>query len=250
MYLARLVTFRHVLQRLQTTVSVTRVTKGKEKMKPYYQDKWVTIYHGDCREILPELPKVDLVLTDPPYGLGIAKSGSLSIKGASAKRLEYAPSNWDIKPQKDTFDLMLSHSQEQIIWGGNYFTDYLYPSQCWLIWYKKDGLPAKTFADCELAWTSFQRPAKVFNSRWHGFIRDSKEKKLGVATQKALDLFVWCLESFAEETDLVLDPFLGSGTTAEACQKLNRHCIGIEIEEKYCEIAANRCSQSVMRLEV
>lgn len=202
------------------------------------------IYYADCIDIMSLLPdkSIDLVLTDPPYGLNIAKSGSLSIKGASNKKLEYKKEKWDILPSKKYFDEILRISKDQIIWGGNYFTDYLPPSQCWLVWFKKDGLPARTFADCELAWTSFKRPAQVFNCRWHGFIRDSKEKKYKHPTQKALELFKWCLK-FVPEGSIIFDPFLGTGTTAIACLEMNYKYIGTEINEDYFNISLKRINQ-------
>lgn len=189
--------------------------------------------------------KFDLILTDPPYGLNIAKSGCLSIKGASSKQRKFTPSKWDKKPEKSLFDKMLSVSKNQIIWGGNYFTDYLYPSKCWLVWWKKDGLPRGTFADCELAWTSFNQPSQVFNSRWHGFIRDSKEKRYSHPTQKALDVMKWCIENFSKPGDIILDPFVGSGTTCVAAKQLGRKYIGIDISEEYCKIAKERLNETV-----
>jgi DNA modification methylase len=213
-------------------------------VRPYYADKWRALIHGDCMDTLSLLPNngVDLVLTDPPYGKGIGKTGSMSIKGASKIRREYTPTDWDVLPDPACFAEMRRVSVHQVVWGGNYFTDHLPPTKGWLVWYKKDGLPAKTFADCELAWTSLDTPARVFNSRWHGFIRDSREARLPVPTQKALDLFVWCLErAKVEPGQVVLDPFVGSGTTLVAGARVGVYSVGIERNAEYCEIAAQRC---------
>ena len=119
------------------------------------------------------------------------------------------------------------------------------PSPCWLVWWKKDGLPRGTFADCELAWTSFKRPALVYNSRWHGFIRDSRENKVPHPTQKALDVIKWCVEEFSTPGQTILDPFLGSGTTAVAAAALGRDCIGIERDPEYVAIAQQRLAKLV-----
>ncbi len=197
-------------------------------MKPYYQDEWVTIYRGDCREILPTLEKVDLVLTDPPYGLGKRLAG-----GTWGQH-----DDWDL--QTNSMVLELIH-QKAIIWGGQYYN--LPASRGWLIWYKRDAPPS--ISDCELAWTNLDMNTKLFDYP----IAAVNAERNGHPTLKPVALFSWCL-SFVPNANLILDPFLGSGTTAVVAKKLNRKCIGIEIEEKYCEIAAKRCSQSVMRLDI
>lgn len=210
------------------------------------------IYNEDCLEGMKKrfLDKsIPLILTDPPYGLNIASGGSVSIKGACRKKREFVPSDWDkFIPSKEYFEEMFRVSENQIIWGGNYFTDFFYPSQGWLVWYKKEGLISKSFADCELAWTSFQTPAKVISSRWHGFIRDSKEQRVAHPTQKALEVIKWCICEFSNEGDIILDPFMGSGTTAVACKQLNRRYIGFEISKEYCEIAKERLNKIQLEL--
>ena len=139
---------------------------------------------------------------------------------------------------------MLRVSEHQIIWGGNYFTPFLPASRCWLVWYKKDSLPRNNFADCELAWTSFQKNALVFNSRWSGFVKDSREPRVAHPTQKALAVMKWCVEEFSNEGDVILDPFLGSGTTAVAAKQLRRNIIGVEIDREYVAIARQRLKQA------
>ena len=191
---------------------------------------------GNCLDTLVRLPNksIDLLCTDPPYGIGIAKTGKLG----DAK---FTPKNWDAAiPPKIYFDEMLRVSKRQVIWGGNHFTHYLPASRCWLVWWKNDGLPCHTFADCEMAWTSFDKPAQVFNSRWRGFIRDSKEPRVGHPTQKALEVMKWCIASFSNPGDTVLDPFLGSGTTAVAAKLLGRNYIGVEQDEEYVAMARER----------
>lgn len=161
-----------------------------------------TVLHGDCLEMMKQIPdkSIDLVLTDPPYGIGIANKTSLSIKGASDSKKEFSKKEWDtFVPTKEYFDEMIRISKNQIIFGGNYFAHLLPPTSCYLVWWKKDGLPRGTFADCELAWSSFKQPAQVYNSRWHGFIRDSKEDRYAHPTQKALDVIQWAVEQFSAE---------------------------------------------------
>jgi site-specific DNA-methyltransferase (adenine-specific) len=191
---------------------------------------------GNCLDTLARLPdkSIDLLCTDPPYGIGIANTGKLG-------KATFTPKDWDAAiPPKVCFDEMLRVSKRQIIWGGNHFAHYLPPSRCWLVWWKNDGLPCGTFADCEMAWTSFHKPAQVFNSRWRGFIRDSKEPRVGHPTQKALEVMKWCIASFSQPGDTILDPFLGSGTTAVAAKLLGRNCIGVERDAEYMEMARER----------
>ena len=212
-------------------------------MTPYYQDKWVTIYHGDCREILPSLPKVDLVLTDPPYGRDEIKNNPSRGKLAIAK--DYGLGEWDRKPtDKELLTMIISKARHSIIFGGNYFE--LPPSSCWLVW-DKDNV-GNDFADCELAWTNFSSAVRKYLWRWNGMLQEPSSPKdyRCHPTQKPSGLFSLIIADYSKVNDLILDPFLGSGTTCYCAKKLNRYSIGIEIEEKYCEIAARRCSQEVM----
>ncbi len=215
-------------------------------MKPYYQDSYVTIYLGDCRDILPTLEKVDLVLTDPPYGKDIAKTGKVG-GGKLANVKQYIASDWDKnRPDGETLDLIRARSLNQIIFGGNYMADLLPPSSCWLVWDKDNSA---NFADCELMWTSFDKAVKKYLWRWNGMLQEPQNKEYRYhPTQKPIGLLKAILVDHPADT--TLDAYMGSGSTLVACKSLNRKCIGIEIEEKYCEIAAKRCSQSVMRLDL
>jgi len=179
---------------------------------------------GDCISVMKGWPDncVDLVLTDPPYGIGIAKNPF---------RQKHKKSNWDDKPMgvEQTMEL-LRVSCEQIIWGGNYFN--LKPSQGFLVW---DKCQPFTFSSAmvEMAWCSRQSPAKMFRQRVTGYEKMHP-------TQKPLNLMIWCLEFHGEATDLILDPFCGSGTTCVAAKLLGRNYIGIDISEEYCQIARDR----------
>ena len=203
-------------------------------MKPYYQDDYCTIYHGDCREILPALPMVDLVLTDPPYGAGYAAH---PVVGKWKSRSNHAAQDWDNVPA----DLAsaLAAGESIIIWGGNYYALPL--SRRWLVWIKRDAPPS--LSNCELAWTNQDGNARFFD--WP--IAATNAERIGHATQKPLALMKWCM-GFAPDAQTILDPFMGSGTTLRAAKDLRRKCIGIEIEEKYCEIAVKRLRQEVLEL--
>jgi site-specific DNA-methyltransferase (adenine-specific) len=222
------------------------------KENRYYETENGILYNADCLDMLKQIPdnSVDLVLTDPPYGIGITKQKTV---GGGSKRYKVRQINnidWDVRVDNLVFDLIFKVSNNQIIWGGNYYINYLYPTRCMLVWYKRDGLPIRSFADCEIAWTSFDKNSMVFNCRWDGFIRDSREKKTGHPTQKALELFKWCVSEFSNENDLILDPFLGSGTTAVACEMLNRKWIGIELNKEYCDIIVERLKKKDVDIQI
>ena len=180
---------------------------------------------ADCIEILRALPDkcVDLVLTDPPYGIGISKN---PIRQMHEKR------DWDDKiPEKEYFTEMIRVSKNQIIWGGNYFD--LPPSQGFLVWDKEQPETFST-AMCEQAWMSFQSPAKMFRYRVVDGIKKDHP------TQKPLALMQWCLEKYSGPGQIVLDPFAGSGTTLVAAARLQQPFIGIEMCDEYCKVAEAR----------
>lgn len=208
-----------------------------------------SLINGDCLEEMKKMAdkSIDLILTDPPYGINIGKNGSVGGGSTRGKTQKFDSIDWDnFTPEKKYFDEMFRISKNQIIWGGNYFIDKLYPTRCMLIWYKRDGLPTRTFADCEIAWTSFDKNSRVLNSRWDGFIRDSKELKLPHPTQKSLEVMEWCINELSEVGMTILDPFMGSGTTGVACKNLNRNFIGIEINKNYFEISKKRIDDNLI----
>jgi DNA modification methylase len=204
-------------------------------LRPYYQHGGITIYHGDCKEILPEVYfGTELILTDPPYGLGQRWTG-----GTWATNPIYDDALvWDAKAvDGDVIDLVLECAPNVILWGGNYYR--LPPTRCWLLWRKPQQM--HTMADFEMAWTNFDRPAKAFDE-----LRNPDGTREH-PTQKPLSLMKWCL-SLAPNATKILDPFCGSGTTLVAAKDVGASAIGIEINERYCEIAAKRLAQEVLPL--
>uniref|UniRef100_A0A6H2A2X2 Putative methyltransferase n=1 Tax=viral metagenome TaxID=1070528 RepID=A0A6H2A2X2_9ZZZZ len=217
---------------------------GLELPEAYYQDDAVYIIHGDCREILPKLPKVDLVLTDPPYGKECdikndSDSRWSAKNGFSDLWIENTQNEWNKKPDDEFLQEIISHGSNQIIWGGNYFN--LGATRCYLIWDKMQR--EFSFADAEIAWTSLDKSCRIFDYSRGAFNAEYKFHP----TQKPISLMRWSIEQ-SGECATILDPYMGSGSTIRAAKDLNRKCIGIEIEEKYCEIAAKRCSQGVFDL--
>lgn len=202
-----------------------------------YQRKEVignaTLYLGDCLEILPTLPKVDAVITDPPYGIGAASRNFAN--GTNSNPALYG-SGWDAQPpSKEKLEMICTHAINSVIWGGNYFG--LRGSRCWLVWDKCTG--ENSYADAELAWTSIDGVVKVKRVPWVGAnAKDTPERVH--PTQKPITVMEWSIKQCPSPAQIILDPFMGSGTTGVACMNLGRKFIGIEIEPKYFDIACER----------
>jgi DNA modification methylase len=192
----------------------------------------IQLFCGDCLEIMPTLGRVDAVVTDPPYGININKSHRLSVSRG------FGGDTWDDKPiDINTTDLLFVKSNNQIIWGGNYFE--LPPTRCFLIWDKNND--GRDFADVELAWTSLDRVARIFRKRPMNMDGGKVHP-----TQKPLALMEWCL-SFLPDAVTILDPFMGSGTTGVACVNMGKSFIGIEKDPQYFEIAKERIAEAERR---
>ena len=197
-----------------------------------------TLYLGDCMDILPTLPKVDAVITDPPYGIDV---GSMSM-GSGKKSTSFEKFDWDIKTPSDLLIYqMIEKADVSIIWGGNYFS--LPPSGCWLAW---DKIQKFSGADLELAWTNMKKPTKAFRmSRVEAYGSIEKEHP----TQKPIALMTWCIDQ-AGNPKSILDPFMGSGTTGVAASQMGRKFIGIERELKYFDIACKRIEQASKQVDM
>lgn len=189
------------------------------------------IVHGDSLQIMKELPDgfADLVLTDPPYGV----SSKAEMRGSRTKKYGNQMNEWDKKPSDEYFDQIFRVSKNQIIWGMNYFS--LPPTRCFNVW--KKFIPEKfSMSMCELAWTSFNKNAKIWEA-------DQRAKDRFHPTQKPLPLIIRQLEEYSKEGDLVLDPFSGSATTAIACLALNRRYICIEAYDLYYDLSVKRVEE-------
>ena len=188
-----------------------------------------TLYHGDCEDIVPaidhydSIPLADVLVTDPPYGI-YGKGG----KWGRKKELE-----WDQDIPEDMLFYLMRRTGNQIIWGGNYYS--LPPSRGWLIWHKRDSVPSA--ADVEMAWTSYDMNSKIIDCT----IASTNKERNGHPTLKPLRVMRWCLTFVKTAPNvIVIDPFMGSGTTGVACVMDGRKFIGIEKELKYFDIACER----------
>ena len=194
-----------------------------------------TLYLGDCRDILPTLPKVDAVVTDPPYGIGEA-AGKNKSRGLLAKAKDYGDADWDNEPiTDDLMALVRSMGRWCVIFGGNYYDSP--KSSCWLVWDKETN---GDFADCELAWTNLPKAVRRLRYMWNGMLRANNEPRGDHPTQKPVGVMRWCIGHLPEPNQTILDPFMGSGTTGVAAVQMGRSFIGIEREPKYFDIACKR----------
>ena len=188
--------------------------------------------------------KADMVFTDPPYGMNaVSKDGKVGGDTKNAKAKTYRPvlGDEDTSVARDACNLIFSLQIEKVIvWGGNYFTDFLPPTPCWIVWDKQrpEGL---TFADGEMAWTNFSTPLKFIRHRWDGYHRASERNEDRVhPTQKPAFLAEWCFKEYGASGDVVLDLFGGSGSTLIACEKVNRHARLMELDPHYCDVIVKR----------
>lgn len=228
-----------------TLLAQSTTTPCYASLVPYYDAGGITIYHGDCRRIMPHLGAFDLLMADPPYGIGAdisqSKRGGIQAGKAMAPSRDYGASNWDAAPV-DEWAMLLARSicKKQVIFGGNYYA--LPPSKCWLVWDKANG--ENTYADCELAWTNLEKAVRRKVHQWHGMIRKGREARYH-PTQKPLEVIQWAIMQ-AGEVRTILDPWAGSGTTGHAAKNLGMQCVMIEQDERHCETAALRLAQDVL----
>ncbi len=199
-------------------------------MTPYYEHAGITIYHGDCREVMPAIGTSDMLLTDPPYGIYERPRGEWN------KELIAAP-EWDRSIVPISLILQaINLARYAIVWGGNYYA--LAPVRGWLAWDKMQDHSSGHF---EMAWTNLDIPTRTFRlSRVQAYSRMNKQHP----TQKPVRLMEWCI-GLVPQAETVVDTFMGSGTTLLAAKHAGKQAIGIDIEERYCEMAAKRLSQEV-----
>jgi site-specific DNA-methyltransferase (adenine-specific) len=200
------------------------------------------VYLEDCTEALKRFNDnhFDLAIVDPPYGIDVAKTGKVGGNNAG-KAKDYGAKEWDKQPpNEEYFRQLFRVSKNQIVWGANHFISKMpHDSSCWLVWDKDN---TGNFADCELAWTSFDTAVRKFQWRWNGMLQQNmkdKEERIH-PTQKPVALYEWILQNYAKRGDLILDTHLGSGSSRIAADKGGFNFVGFEIDADYYEKSKKR----------
>lgn len=205
---------------------------------------------GDCMEYMKWMSDkcVELAIVDPPYGVKYARGKNGW--GICDNRPDLKEVQWDNVPKKKYFDELIRISKNQIIWGGNYYTDKIPVSKCWIVWDKICETENKSvFADCELAWTSFSKVCKLFKLRVMGFINDSKESRIH-PTQKPIALYEWLLQRYANPGDTILDTHVGSASSLIACHNTNHRFVGFELSKEYYGLAKDRYESETSQMRL
>ena|SRR3990167_10913803 len=204
-----------------------------------YNEKGIKIYHGDCMEAMREMPdkSFELAIVDPPYGIGIN-----SMNMGSRQTIKPDNKKWDKAiPTSEYFFELFRVSKEQIIWGGNYF--FLPPSRCYIVWDKGEGMYGRDFAECEQAWVSFDKSARIYKHNPNQLDRIH-------VTQKPVKLYEWLLTNYAKTGDKILDTHLGSGSSAIACDNLGFELTAYELDEEYVDGAIKRLIEHRQQLKL
>ena len=184
----------------------------------------------------------DLAIVDPPYGIGY--DGANASSGSHGGRKAHKWKGWDSEiPKKEYFDELFRVSKNQIIWGANYFTEYLPPSMGWIFWFKDRGNFSSS--DGELAYSSFNRALRHFTKNPLVLVREGGTIH---PTQKPVCLYTWLLANYAKEGDLILDTMVGSGSSIIACHQLGFDVVGCELDEEYYQLAQQRIKEETAQL--
>jgi len=205
----------------------------------------IELYNRDCLEAMREFEDgaFDLAIVDPPYGIG---AGSKKFQNGSSKNKKnyFREKDWDIAPTKDYFSELMRVSKNQIVWGGNYFIDYLHSTRGMIFWDKT--IHGNSYADGELAWTSFDCNIRYFRKNIVSVTVDGRIHP----TQKPVALYTWLLDNYANEGDKILDTHLGSGSIAIACHNLGFDLVGFELDEDYFDAASQRLAEHQKQLRL
>lgn len=194
--------------------------------------------------ILIDGQKVDMVFTDPPYGVDVVSDdGKVGADFGIAKKGVYSKVIADetTETAEKSYKVLKEFTSKMIIWGGNYFVNFLDFSDGWLVWDKRGNTGIRnTFADGEMAWCSFHTPLRIYKQIWNGMIREDEHEKRVHPTQKPIKMLGEILKDFTKDGESILDVFGGSGSTLIACEQLGRKCYMMELDPKYCDVIRKR----------
>lgn len=186
--------------------------------------------------------KIDLIFTDPPYGISIVNKNNEVGSENIAKNKVYKKVLNDntTETAKKACELLFKICDKSIIWGGNYFVDFLPFSDGWIIWDKRVDMNSNNFADGEMAWCSFHTPVRIYHQLWNGMIREGEKEERVHPTQKPVRMIGEILRDFSKEKDIIIDTFGGSGSTLIACEKMKRTCFMMEYDPEYVDLIIRR----------
>ena len=207
----------------------------------------------DCMQGMKEFPDkyFDLAIVDPPYGIGEnGDKNHTRSKLAKAKNYKAFSGNDIEPPSKEYFDELFRVSKNQIIWGANHFISKIpYDSSCWIVWDKDN---TGDFADCELAWTSFDSAVRKFKYRWNGMLQENmKNKEIRIhPTQKPVTLYEWLLSRYTKPNDIILDTHVGSASSLIACYNTNHKFVGFELDEYYYHLTKQRIHTDMVQVRL
>ena len=203
-------------------------------MKPNFELDKIRLFNCDCMAFMAEIPDnyYELAIVDPPYGIGM-DGGNVGYKGKNNLQQK----SWDIRPAKEYFVELFRISNNQIIWGGNYFIDFLYPTRCFIVWDKGEGFKDRAYAEGELAWTSFDKNLKIYKR--DPLAKRDYHNKISPC-QKPIQLYKWLLTNYAKPNDKVFDSHGGSFSSACAALDMGFEFDGCELDKDYFDSAVDR----------
>mgnify|MGYP003705858223 FL=1 len=209
-------------------------------IKPYYQDEHATIYHGDYQDIITEVD-FDVIVTDPPYGINLDTNYS-TLKGSTKTYSRVLGDSEPFNPRP-----LIATGKPVVLFGANHYAPSIPDGGTWHVWDKRESSASNMFADFEIWWTSYQsNPSRIFRYQWIAGTHRGVNERVSHPTSKPLAVMRYIIEEKRTPGGVILDPFMGSGTTLRAAKDLGRQSVGIELEELYCELAANRLAQEVL----
>tara|TARA_R100000655_G_scaffold34780_1_gene67669 strand:- start:2 stop:658 length:657 start_codon:yes stop_codon:yes gene_type:complete len=214
----------------------------------------IKLINDDCMNVMKNYENnyFDLAIVDPPYGINADRKRGDTGKNSHIKQKNYHFGNWDSeRPKEEYFKELKRVSKNQIIWGGNYFLNYLNSTSCFIVWDKKNG--ENLYADCELAWCSFSSAVRKFEWKWHGFLQQNmKDKQIRIhPTEKPIKLYEWLLKNYSKKEDRILDTHLGSGSSAIASYYFGvKEFVGIELDKEYFETMKKRFKQHTKQIKL